>query len=329
MLAKKATSVLLVTIILCSTCLLPMKSDAAISFIILSRYRATVHIGEEFRIIAIPTTARVPKFKSANSSIASVNTYGLVTPKKPGTVKITAKISGAEASCLVTVLKTELSLNSTKIAMERGFNFQLTAKVTPNRTVTYKSNRKSIITVDDDGLLTANKPGTAIVTAKADTTEVLCRITVKKPVITLSNQSISLYRLKKYQLQAHTSSGYPVVFSCNRSSVADINESGLITANKHGKAIISAKLDGVIAKCTVNVQSPRIKLTPRSLTLNLRKTKKITADVSSGNVPVWTTSNSRVAIVKQNGQVTARKKGTAFIYASEDGTKVKLKVTVK
>ena len=46
----------------------------------------------------------------------------------------------------------------------------------------------------------------------------------------------------------------------------------------------------------------------------------------------WTTSKSKIATVNSKGKVTAKKKGTCFIYATaKDGSKksAKCKITVK
>ena len=73
-------------------------SGSSISLIVLSEYSHTMPVGGEFYLIAITSTGKMPTFKSSNSSVASVNTYGLITAKKAGSCKITAKIKGAEAS---------------------------------------------------------------------------------------------------------------------------------------------------------------------------------------------------------------------------------------
>ena len=54
----------------------------------------------------------------------------------------------------------------------------------------------------------------------------------------------------------------------------------------------------------------------------------MSAKVSSGNKPEWSTSNSNVATVDSEGKITGIKKGRAYIYAKEDGTKVKCTVYV-
>ncbi|MDD6037314.1 MAG: Ig-like domain-containing protein, partial [bacterium] len=63
-----------------------------IPYIILASYHRTIAIDEQFHLVGITSNGKLPTFRSSNSKIASVNTYGLVTGKKAGTVTITAKI---------------------------------------------------------------------------------------------------------------------------------------------------------------------------------------------------------------------------------------------
>ena len=50
--------------------------------------------------------------------------------------------------------------------------------------------------------------------------------------------------------------------------------------------------------------------------------------VSSNNKPEFSSSNTNVATVDENGLVHARTKGRAYIYAKEDGVKERMTITV-
>jgi uncharacterized protein YjdB len=300
----------------------------AIPFIILSQYKATADIGDEVCVIAFTSTGKPASWKSSNSSIASVNTYGIITAKKAGTAVITAKIRNAEASCLITVNKTKITINKTSASMERGETLHLSATTSNDSAVTWKSNRRSIAVVDERGKVTGIKPGEAIITATADGSSTECIITIKSPTIQLSKTKINLYRGQTYQLSANVSSNVNPTWKTNKKSVAVIDQTGTITAIKNGMATITATVDGVSKTCEVNVLKPDITLS--STELNLKKGAKatITAAVSSNNLPQWSTSNPNIILVNPKGEITAIQKGTAYIYASEDGTKVRCTVHV-
>ena len=63
----------------------PLTADAASpALVILSRYRATLKIGDSFTLAGIASNGKWVRFKSSKSAVASVNTYGRVTAKKAG-----------------------------------------------------------------------------------------------------------------------------------------------------------------------------------------------------------------------------------------------------
>ncbi len=303
-------------------------SDSTYPFIILTSYDETLAIGDSIYVVAFTSTGARATWKSSDSKIASVNTYGKVLAKKSGTVTITAKINGAESSCKITVNKTTISLNETNISLEHGETFLLKSSTSTGAPVTYKANKKSIATVDQNGLVTGMKPGEAIITITADGTSETCKVKVKSPQVSLNKTTLSLYRGQTYLLSANVSSNLTPKWKTNKKSVAIVDETGNVTALKHGTALISATIDGVTKTCTVIVNSPTIELSTTTLSLLVDQTTTLYATVSSGNTPVWSCSNSNVLEVTSNGTITALKKGTAYIYASEDGTKVKCKVIV-
>lgn len=320
---------ILICFLLITTCIMHncVSVHAGFSYVILSSYYEIVDIGDEFYIAALTSTGKKPVWKTSNSKCASVNTYGKITARHSGTAYITAKIKGSEAVCQVNIRKTKILLNQKAVSLENGQCFQLTGTTSNNSLITWKSSRKSIAAVNEHGYITALKPGETIITAKADDTKLSCRVTVKKPVIHLSRSSVRLYRNKQVKLTAQVSSKRKPVWKSTRKSIAYVNENGSVTAVKHGTTEITATVDGVTARCNVTVKQPKVKLSKTEVTLKKGTSLRITADVSSGNSPRWSSSNTAVATVS-NGMVTTHAKGKATIYASEDGIKAKCSVKV-
>lgn len=298
------------------------------SLVILNSYQKTIKIQQSFYLVAVTSNGKKPTWKSSNSRVASVNTYGQVTGKKSGTCKITAKIKGAEASCTVTVQKTEISLNFKTLSMENGDSCRLKGSTSNGSAITWRSSKKSVASIDDKGMIETYKPGETVITASADSTRATCRLTVKKPKVTLSKTKASLYRTQTLALTAKVSSGRKPVWKTKKSSVASVTENGVVTAKKHGTAIIYATVDKVRKECEITVKSPDIRLSTDAVTIKAGKKTTLRANVSSGVAPTWKSSKTRVATVTNQGVVTAVKKGTCYIYASEDGTKERCAVTV-
>ncbi len=298
------------------------------SFVILSQYEASLDINDEIYLFAITSNGKKATWKSNNSKVASVNTYGIVTAKKAGSALITAKIKDAEASCLITVNKTEIQLSKEHIFIEGDETYRLSATTSNSSEVTWKSSRKSIATVDAYGTVRGLKPGQTTVTANADGTSAACTITVIAPTITLNKSSVNLFKGNSIKLSATVSSKRTPTWKTNKKSVAIVSSTGTITAIKNSTAIITATVDGVSAVCEVVVSKPEITLSRTEITMKKGDTASITAEVSSGNTPVWSVSNSNVISVNSKGIIKALKKGKAYVYASEDGTKVRCTVNV-
>lgn len=222
--------------------------------IILSSYSRTMKIGQEFYLHAVTSNLSIPSYSSSKRSIASVDSNGLITAKKAGSCRISVKSGKSTSYCKITVSKTTITLNKKSISMEHGATFKLTAKTSNGTTPTFKSNKKSVATVSENGKITAMKPGDAIITVKADQTEVQCKVKVKKPVITLSAKKYILHAGETQKIQAKVSSGLDPVWSSSKSSVAFVDHDGTVTAVKSGTATIKAKLDGVTATCVITVQ---------------------------------------------------------------------------
>jgi uncharacterized protein YjdB len=300
-----------------------VKAADFFSFVLLSEYSSTANIGNEFYIIALTSNGKLPSWKSSNSKIASVNTYGKITAKKAGTTMITAKIRNAEASCRVKVNKTKISISKKSASMEHGEILQLFAVTSNNSQVSWKSNRRSIAVIDDNGFVTAMKPGEAVISASADGSKVTCKLTVKSPTISLSKTQIVLYRGQSAKIDANISSGISPAWKTNRKNIAQVDDAGKVTAIKHGTAIITATVDKVSKSCEVIVEKPEISLSATELTIKAGHTAVIEANVSSCNPCRWSSSNSSIVTVDKYGNVTALHKGKAYIYAKEDGTKAR------
>lgn len=297
------------------------RAASSFAFVALSRYNCTMKIGQSFYLVGIASNGKRVTWKSSSSKIASVNTYGQVFAKKAGSCRITGKVSGGEASCTVTVLKTTITLSAKNLTIENGTTAALKGYTSNGSAITWKSRKSSVASVDENGRITANKPGEATITATADGSTSSCKVTVKKPKITLNRTKAALYRGQTLALTARTSSGRRVTWKSRKSSIAKVSGSGRVTAMKHGTARITASVDGVTKECEVTVKSPDIQLSHTSLTLKKGRTFVLKANVSSGHTPIWKSSKSRVATVDGNGKVTAKKKGTCTIYATEDGTR--------
>ena len=116
---------------------------------------------------------------------------GKVTAIAQGTAKITATADGKSADCTVTVTAkpvpvTGIELDKTALTLEIDETQTLTATLTPDnatdKTVTWTVAPAGVVSVDDNGNVTAKKDGTATITANANGKSATCSVTVNAPL---------------------------------------------------------------------------------------------------------------------------------------------------
>ncbi|MEG1361548.1 MAG: Ig-like domain-containing protein, partial [Lachnospiraceae bacterium] len=268
--------------------------DPGIPYILLPDYYHQMSVGDHFILITITSNQKLPKFKSSCSSIASVTSSGIITAKKPGSVLITARIPGAESSCLITVNPTVITMKKNTVAMENGSSYQIETCVSTQTKPVFRSCKPSIASVSKDGLVTAKKPGSVCIKISADGTTVSFMFTVLKPTISLNVSELTLFRKQQSQIIASTSSGRIPSFKSSSSKIASVDALGMVTGIKHGTTRIKVKLDGVTKICLITVLPPEIILNHTRLSLTCGESFSLTATISSGNPPTWSSSNSEV-----------------------------------
>lgn len=150
-----------------------------------------------------------------------------------------------------------------KLKLGRKESVTLKASVLPagaSQKVTWKSSKKSVVTVSKNGKLKAKKTGKAIITATAENgKKASCVVTVKKEPkkIILKKKQVRVkkgtsFRIK-WKLPKGTAS-YQMRFSSSKKSVAAVSSKGRVTAKKKGIAQIRIRTyNGKTAKLKVRV----------------------------------------------------------------------------
>lgn len=158
--------------------------------------------------------------------------------------------------CSVSANAATVKLNETKLTLYKGQTAKLQATVEDaTGSVKWKSSKKAVATVNQNGKITAKKVGKTTITVKVDGVTAQCTVTVKKPTITLDAKSLSLYKGDKVTLHATVKGkSRKVTWKSSKKSVATVNSDGKITAKKKGTVTITATANGVTAKCKVTVK---------------------------------------------------------------------------
>ena len=106
---------------------------------------------------------------------------------------IDIEYSNPGSNVTITIPSTGITLNKTKLSLEKGKSETLTATVTPENstdTITWESSDKTKATVDNNGKVTAVAEGTATITAKTTSGKTAtCTVTVTKPICKHKNKT--------------------------------------------------------------------------------------------------------------------------------------------
>ena len=125
------------------------------------------------------------------------------------------------------------------------------------------------------------------------------------------------------------------VWRSDDKETAVVSRNGRVTAVAEGTCTITAVLGSETLKCTVTVTAPSKKnqtiltVSPDPLNVYVGKSKTLTAKITGRERKIkWSSRNTSIARVDQNGKVTGVKQGTTVVYAEAGKTKVSVTVKV-
>lgn len=144
--------------------------EAAAKKVSLKAYNKKVYAGRSGKIKVKSTRGAKLSYKTSNKKIATVNSRGVVTGKKAGTIKITitakkSKYKTVKKTITVKVVKQNQKITARNQTLTTGQRKNLGVKAKTG--LTYKSSNPKVVTVDKKGNLKALKTGTAKITIYA------------------------------------------------------------------------------------------------------------------------------------------------------------------
>ncbi len=228
-------------------------------------------------------TTKTVSWESGNQEVATVDQNGKVTAHAKGTATITVTTTSGSKTDVCTVNVSEdtpapvkvesVSLDITSKTLKVGATVKLTPSFTPanpdNKNVSWSSSNTAVASVSD-GLVTANKSGTAIITVTtADGNKTAqCTITVEATITTVAVTGVSVNptsaTLKVGDTKQLTKTITPagasnqnVTWQSGNTAVATVDGNGLVTAKSAGTATVTVKTaDGnFTANCSITVEA--------------------------------------------------------------------------
>ena len=250
--------------------------------------------------------------------------------------------------------------NKSNLSVNVGDTINLTATVTPsnatNKKLIWESLDTTKATVSEDGVVTGVSETTGV-TIRVKTVDGgfmdTCTVKVTNlkydyiDSVTLNKNVLNMWQGDATYLIPTLTPGNvtdnSVTWTSSNKNVATVSANGKVTAVGSGSATITCttKLSGKTATCTVNVNEHptgvTLDKTSIEIDLGVSTTAKLTATVlpatAYDQAVTWSSSNTNIATVDQNGNVVGRSFGTATITVkTADGAKTatcEVKVTRK
>lgn len=287
-------------------------------------------------------------WKSQDETVAKVD-KGEVHAIGFGKTKLTASFEGKQTTIPVEVVVSRLESSERRLTMKPDAETDLKIyatygdktreEVTP-ADVIWKSRNEQIATVKE-GIVTAHDTGSTSITASYGGKSVTIQVSVKMTKLVADPAEV---RMRPFAKTPVTLYAY---YGNEREDVTDeaewktsnaklaVVEEGMITTTGIGTATITGTYRGKSVR--IRVDTSLRKLTVSDSRLELKEGEDVSPvvtatypDLSTEEVMQveWSSSNEKVAVVDEQGKITAIKEGMATITANYGGKRIRITIKV-
>ena len=219
--------------------------------------------------------------------------------------------------------KKELSLSvGQSVQMEYTMEMEPAEATRPQ--LVWESSDPSVLSVDQNGLVTALKTGKATLTLSGGEASVSCAVTVTVPAESLAFDQVS------YQVAMGKTLVLPLTalpeganesysWESSDTAIATVGADGTVTGIAPGTVTITVTGANATASCTVTVTVPpeKVVLSHSELNLKVGSTQLLAAVVMPENATdkqvTWESSDTAIVTVGADGTVTAVAPGSATV----------------
>ena len=259
---------------------------------------------KEVRVTTLPVDADNPtvSYSVEPSDVASVtptSTGCTVTPLKVDDAVITVTSASATATINVVVnpapVVEKIVLETSYIEVSENADdkqFSITPILYPSGVIadiSYSSNKENVATVTDNGVITANNPGTAVISVTAGDKSAAVTVVVTPYYVDVEGISLNKHHI---EMEANVSTEqleatiYPsdanrnteITWESLDTRFAEVTSSGLVTAKSAGSTQIIARANGFEAICSVTVNQT---IPVSQIIINRSNTGALTANGTS------------------------------------------------
>lgn len=244
-------------------------------------------------------------------------------------------VENSNAYYLVTCIGQKVTLDTSSITLLSGEGYQLKLSGASSIFVPqWSSNNLSVAQVNNSGYVTAVSPGSAtIICDPIIGPEVMCSVTVKEVApnkIEIQPTSVILTEGKNMYLtvvlKPNGAQVKDLTWSSDNPEIVKVNQNGLISAIKCGKATIKVQTNNDLsAVCSVSVVPiPTAVSLPENIELLQGYDivlKPILTPTNSQTTYKWSSSNVNIVEVSSNGEIFGKGVGSADITVVTDNGK--------
>ena len=323
-----------------------------------------VNAMDKFNINATVNNNASLQYENTNSSVLTIASDGTITPKKVGESEVTISVKDApriEKVKVKIIIENEvktISLDNTELNMETDSNGSyLEATVVPDgiaSEIIWTSSNENVATISTTSSnnlvrIVPKDSGVCTITAypkEYPNIKATCKVTVVTRVeeLNIIDTEVKLESGEKYsltwKLSPSDATNKEVIWTSTNTNVATVDNNGIVTAVNDGEATIVLRSDDdptIYDTCKIivdtDVKVTSISVSPTSISFTGLDSKNLTVKVlpeNASNKDVeYSSENTNVATVSQNGVVQAKGSGsTKIIVKALDGSDVTTSVSV-
>ena len=219
-----------------------VKSQITVEDPKISKTAISLNIGKKYTLKVTGTKQKIT-WSSSDKSVATVSSKGVVTAKKGGSAKITAKVLGKSYVCTVTVkgntVNTILTVDKKKLTMSGSTIIKITSRT--GGALRWETNKNNIVTCKW-GEWSKNQNGWAIKlyvnaqTIGSDTITILDKDSRQKVKIPVNVKKVSKSSYSDEEKMAGYAMGFLLDYFKNRSSLTITHVGYLV--NQYGKSVV-------------------------------------------------------------------------------------------
>ena len=320
-----------------------------VSSIVSSTDKINLVIGGEAQIGMQMYPLYVPQFiiwTSLDRNIATISNNGVVTGINHGKTKVIATaVDGTYKIIDVNVSEEsiaieKISINEKSLSLNIGESKIITTKIKPsnatNKKISWTSSDSNIVKVNDSGIAMGVSSGQAVITASINEGDSLAKIpvTVTEKVISVNVNDVSISSARvaidvgssssiKANINPRNATNQKLIWKSGNDKIATVSD-GMIYGKSEGTTMVSVTTEDANITKSILVMVNAVPL--KAIALNKEKIEigaesqvQLIVSYTPSNATykniTWTSSDSNIAIVDENGLVTTKHKGSAIITA--------------